>query len=131
MLKLNFGVQIAGLRTGDAPRMAGVYTAGTICTAPGPGHVWAARLLLGARSQEIGHTKSVIVKGETMEWTPEDRLELIWLLAAKSLDGPKGETHRMLMERIMFLCDMPNEFLEINRGNYEDVIGKPRITIEL
>jgi hypothetical protein len=63
LLKQISDAQIVGLRTGDAPRMAGVYTADTICTALGPGRVWAGRLLLGARSQEIGHTKNVIAKG--------------------------------------------------------------------
>jgi hypothetical protein len=63
LLKQISNAQIAGLRTDDAPRMVGVYTADTICTAPGPGRVWAARLLLGAQSQEIGHTKNVIAKG--------------------------------------------------------------------
>jgi hypothetical protein len=70
LLKQISDAQIAGLRTGDAPRMVGVYTADKICTAPGPGRVWAARLLLGAQSQEIGHTKNVIAKGvndETLE----------------------------------------------------------------
>jgi hypothetical protein len=63
LLKQISDAQIVGLRTGDAPRMAGVYTADTICTARGPGGVWAGRLLLGAQFQEDGHTKNVSVKG--------------------------------------------------------------------
>lgn len=68
-----------------------------------------------------------------MEWTSKKRLAIIKALAAKSLDGPQGETHRMLMERIMFLCDMPAEFLEKNKRNYEDAIklAQVDVTIEI
>lgn len=61
-------------------------------------------------------------KAHAENWTPERRLEIIQALAAQSLCGPKCETHAQLMQRIMFLCDMPDEFLEINKGNYEDAI---------
>lgn len=66
-----------------------------------------------------------------MEWTAEQRLELIRLLAAKSHNGPEGESIQFLMERIMFLCNMPAEFLEQNKANYKDIIGKKAGIIEL
>jgi hypothetical protein len=55
-------------------------------------------------------------------WTTARRLKIIQALAARSLDGPRGETHAQLMQRILFLCDMPPEFLELNKANYEDAI---------
>lgn len=58
-----------------------------------------------------------------MEWTSEERLRLIRALGAKSIDGLQGrETLRMLMERIINLCDAPAVFLEMNKEHYEDVI---------
>ena len=60
-----------------------------------------------------------------MEWTPEERLNLIKALAATAYADKRPKTNheqRDLMQRIMFLCDMPPEFLEKNKGNYEDVI---------
>jgi hypothetical protein len=56
-----------------------------------------------------------------MEWTAEERLNLIWALAAKSVNGHQAP-NRDLMIRIMFLCDMPKEFLELNKANYQDAI---------
>jgi hypothetical protein len=56
-----------------------------------------------------------------MKWTAEERLELIWALAAKSVNGHQAP-NRDLMIRIMFLCDMPKEFLELNKVNYQDAI---------
>lgn len=66
-----------------------------------------------------------------MNWTPNERLKLIKALCV--INGPKAETYRQLMERIMFLCDMPDQFLENNRANYEDAIklAKADITVEL
>ncbi len=59
-----------------------------------------------------------------MEWTPENRLKIISALAAQALDGFKGETRLMFLQRIMFLCDMPDEFLEENKRNFEDAIER-------
>jgi len=59
---------------------------------------------------------------EKIDWTPKFRLKLIWAVAASSYNGPQKETHKMLMQRIMFLCDMPNAFLECNKRNYRDAI---------
>jgi hypothetical protein len=70
---------------------------------------------------------------EKIDWTPEFRLELIWALAAMSYNDPQQEKHEMLMERIMFLCDMPNGFLEASKGNYQDAIrlAKAGLTVTL
>ena len=60
-----------------------------------------------------------------MEWTNEERLNLIQALAAMTYQDklPKRQDQiRDVMQRIMFLCDMSAEFLEANKGNYEDAI---------
>ncbi len=62
-------------------------------------------------------------QNRTMDWTPENRLKLIWELAAMSFNGPtRSQKDKDLMQRIMFLCDCPAEFLEINKINYRDAI---------
>ena len=53
-------------------------------------------------------------------WTPERRLEIIKALAGQAL--PRLGKERDLLIRIMFMCDMPDVFLEANKGNYEDAI---------
>jgi hypothetical protein len=70
---------------------------------------------------------------QAKKWTPEYRLKLIKALAHISHHGPRGETIEMLMERIMFLCDMPDNFLEANKRNWEDAIKIADIdlTVEL
>jgi hypothetical protein len=71
----------------------------------------------------IGGRGIISTGGNKMKWTPEERLILIKALAEKSSDRLQGnETHRQLMERILFLCDMPPEFLEGNKDKYEDAI---------
>lgn len=60
-----------------------------------------------------------------MIWTPEKRLEIIKAVAAIAYQDkrPKRKDEmRDVMERIMFLCDMPEEFLEKNKREYEDAI---------
>ncbi len=55
-----------------------------------------------------------------MNWTPEQRLKLIKALADKSSDGAIGETQQRLMQRIMFLCNMPAHWLKMNEWIYKD-----------
>lgn len=57
-----------------------------------------------------------------MEWTPQERLNLIKKLAMRSFNRPTGETHQLLMERILFLCDGSPEFLEANKINFQDIL---------
>lgn len=61
-----------------------------------------------------------------MNWTPEKRLKLIKALTEKAFDGTVGETQQqlMLMQRIMFLCDMSAQWLERNEWIYKDVINE-------
>lgn len=71
-----------------------------------------------------------------MEWTNEERLALIKALAAISYQDkrPKRKDEiRDVMQRIMFLCDMPPEFLEQNKKNYEDAIkfSQAELTVSL
>ena len=54
-----------------------------------------------------------------MDWTPEDRLRIIKAILAI---GVRDETFAQFKVRIMFACDMPARFLEINRDQYEDAI---------
>lgn len=51
-----------------------------------------------------------------MNWTPEQRLKLIKALTEKAFDGTVDEAQQqlMLMQRIMFLCDMTGRWLERN-----------------
>lgn len=61
-----------------------------------------------------------------MNWTPEQHLKLIKALADKAFDGTENEAQQrlMLMQRIMFLCDMPGCWLERNEWIYKDVINE-------
>jgi hypothetical protein len=66
-----------------------------------------------------------------MKWTPEERLNFIWALAAKSVNGHQAP-NRDLMIRIMFLCESSEEFLELNKANYQDAIdnaGKEEMVV--
>ena len=58
-----------------------------------------------------------------MEWTTENRLNLIREVAAAEYEGIDACQTREALRRIMFLCDMPSEFLEQNKINYEDAIA--------
>lgn len=59
-----------------------------------------------------------------MNWTPENRMKLIKALTAKAFDGTAGEAQQqlMLMQRIMFLCDISGRWLERNEWIYKDAI---------
>ncbi len=60
-----------------------------------------------------------------MNWTPENRLKLIKALAEKAFDGAgEAQQRLMLMQRIMFLCDMPGRWLERNEWIYKDVTNE-------
>ncbi len=64
-----------------------------------------------------------------MNWTPEDRLKIIKALVVLGAENER----ELLGERIMFLCDMPDKFLEINRDQYASAIefAKADVTIEI
>ncbi len=55
-----------------------------------------------------------------MNWTPEDRLKIIKALIVLEAEN---ETWELFKARLMFLCDMPSEFLEINRDKYANSIA--------
>lgn len=59
-----------------------------------------------------------------MKWTKEERLGLIKVLIVMYLERnkPTDESIWDLTSRIAFLCDMPADFLEANKQNYEDAI---------
>lgn len=61
-----------------------------------------------------------------MNWTPEQRLKLIKALTEEAFDGTAGEAQQqlMLMQRIMFLCDVSAQWLERNEWIYKDVINE-------
>lgn len=65
-----------------------------------------------------------------MEWTPEDRLKIIKALIVLEAEN---ETWELFKVRLMFLCNMPAEFLEINRDKYARAIelAKADMTIEI
>lgn len=66
-----------------------------------------------------------------MNWTPEERLALIYELACMAREQLRQTQHlktRTLQihdtqERIQFLCRMSSYFLEANKDNYADVIA--------
>ena len=59
-------------------------------------------------------------------WTQDFRLRLIAELAARNIPHRHCVTDPSwsdLAQRIAFLADMPDDFLEINISNFSDVIG--------
>ncbi len=67
----------------------------------------------------MGQGEQLERREDKMNWTAEDRLRIIKALA---ILGPQSETGKMLLERIMFLCDMPSDFLEANRDQFREAI---------
>lgn len=57
-----------------------------------------------------------------MIWSPELRLKLIKALAQMRQEDSQQSGEADTLQRIMFLTDMPSEFLELNKGNYKDAI---------
>lgn len=63
-----------------------------------------------------------------MDWTPENRLKLIKAIVQMRYQrATTYETLHDFLQRIMFLCDMPDAFLENNISNYQDAIDFSKI----
>lgn len=68
------------------------------------------------------------------DWATEYRLKLIRELAALSFNDDLEGDRRGLLVKIMFLCDMTDDFLDQNKGQYEDAIKSLNmggVTVEL
>jgi len=60
-----------------------------------------------------------------MHWSPEFRLKLIKAIASRNIGCVHPETDpswHAAMQRILFLAEMPDEFLERNADNFIDAI---------
>ena len=56
------------------------------------------------------------------DWSLENRLNMIARLC--DVDRPRETTTPRLLERIRFLAVMSDDFLEVNRQHYTDVLPK-------
>lgn len=59
---------------------------------------------------------------DKIQWTPEYRLKVIHAVAAKNYKSDRPEGSESMLQRIMFLCSMTDEFLNKTVDQYTEEI---------